>query len=282
MFPYSLSTHRLASSFSGSSASPASTASRIARPPGCTPQNRSFHPPLARPSGVSASATHCLMLSRTSAGIPLKGLKTKPCSVRRPAAGLSDVSGITDCDAETISKSGRSTGSSASAPTTAALAPSPNMACMTSVPGLLASSGARKRTSVSSAHATSTRAGVVLRDVLGHAEHGTAGGAALEVEHGTADRWPEAEKGGQTEVGAGHVGPRVAAEDEVGYVARRTAPLSDGVLRSGLCEFGNRHRQHVLPGVQGWLAMMTKQDRMIMDGPLAVVEVALLDTGPVA
>lgn len=42
MYPYSLSTRRLAASFSASSASPASTLSKMARPLGCTAQKRSF------------------------------------------------------------------------------------------------------------------------------------------------------------------------------------------------------------------------------------------------
>nr|ACN27806.1 unknown [Zea mays] len=154
MFPYSLSTRRLASSLCGSNLSPASTLSKTARPPGWTAQKRSFQlPPM--PSSESASTIHCSMFSRTRDGISLEGWKCNPSSQSWPAATCL-LSGIMVCEADSISKSGSST-ETGSAPTMTAPAPSPNSDCKMSV-STWASWGARKRVSVTSAQATSTRA----------------------------------------------------------------------------------------------------------------------------
>ncbi|CAN6281939.1 unnamed protein product [Urochloa humidicola] len=274
MFPYSHSTRRLASSFRGSNPSAASTPSKIAGPPGCTAQKRSFQLPTV-PSGASASATHHSMCSPTSCGISSEGLKKNPSAPSRPSA-VPLLSGTVACEADTISNPGRSP-ETGSAPTTTAPAPSPHRPCMTSAPSC-ASSGAWNMTSVSSAQAIheDARAAVVLGDVLGDAQRGGAAGAACHVHHGAAHGGAQAEQGRQVEVHAGHLGAGVAADDEVRDFRRRPAPLGDCLRRGRTGELGDGGGQDVLPRVQGQRRAVGEL-WVVGEQLFRVVEVALLD-----
>ncbi|BAT00941.1 Os07g0271550, partial [Oryza sativa Japonica Group] len=74
------------------------------------------------------------------------------------------------------------------------------------------------------------RAAAVLGEVLGEAERGAAGEAAVEVEHGAAHGGAEAEERDEAEVDTRDVGAGVGGDDEVGDVGGRAAPLGDRLL----------------------------------------------------
>jgi hypothetical protein len=118
-----------------------------------------------------------------------------------------------------------------------------------------ASSGARNRMSVISAQATRTRAprlfsamSLATRSAADPLRRGPAG-AAVEVKHGAVDGRVEAEEGGQAEVGAGHVGAGVGADDEVGDVGGRPPPLGDGLARGRGGKLWHGGGRDVHPGV---------------------------------
>ena len=93
---------------------------------------------------------------------------------------------------------------------------------------------------------------VVLSELLGKVKRPATAVAAVEAEDGAADGGTEAEERGQLEVGARGLASRVGAEDEVGDVAGRAAPLGDGLDRGGLCELWDGSDSHVYASVEGW------------------------------
>ncbi|TVU25125.1 hypothetical protein EJB05_27606, partial [Eragrostis curvula] len=100
------------------------------------------------------------------------------------------------------------------------------------------------------AHDEHPCAAVVLGEVLGDAEHGAAGEAALVVEHDPVHRGPQAQELGGPEVGAGHVHAGGGAEDEVGDLGPRLAPLSQRLLRRLRAELGHLLHKDVVPHVE--------------------------------
>ncbi|BAS92807.1 Os05g0212550 [Oryza sativa Japonica Group] len=127
--------------------------SRIARPPGCTAQKRSFQLGSMFPTDRNVLSKHCRMLSLISVGTWIERWKSMPLLVVCMPSACS-VPGIVVCEARTISNSGRSPSTNGSAPTMIAPAPSPNSPW----PTILLSSGFEKHISVSSAQAMRTRA----------------------------------------------------------------------------------------------------------------------------
>ncbi|BAT10051.1 Os10g0168200 [Oryza sativa Japonica Group] len=127
--------------------------SRIARPPGCTAQKRSFQLGLLFPTDRKVSSKVCWMLSLINVGTWMDRWKSMPLSVAcMPSA--CPVPGIVVCEAATILNSGRSPSAKEPAPTMIAPAPSPNSPW----PTILLSLGVEKHTRVSSERATRTRA----------------------------------------------------------------------------------------------------------------------------
>ncbi|WVZ49044.1 LOW QUALITY PROTEIN: hypothetical protein U9M48_000426 [Paspalum notatum var. saurae] len=95
------------------------------------------------------------------------------------------------------------------------------------------------------------RAAVVLGEVLGEAQGGGAGEAAVEVEHATAHGGAEAQEVDQAEVHAGDVRAGVGGDDEVGDVFGRAAPLSDRLPAGCRGELRHRGLDDVEARVQG-------------------------------
>ena len=105
---------------------------------------------------------------------------------------------------------------------------------------------------------------VVLGDLLGELECPTAAGAAVEAEDCAGDRMAKAEQRCKLEVGAGGATTRVGAEDEVGDVSGRTAPLDNDLPCNGLSELRDLDRGNVytsfregrfLSMISGWARM---------------------------
>ncbi|KAK2970851.1 hypothetical protein RJ640_016647 [Escallonia rubra] len=94
--------------------------------------------------------------------------------------------------------------------------------------------------------------GIILGEILGQAEDGAAGEAALLVHHEPLDGGAEAEELGELAVGAGYVDARGGAEDEVSDLGLGLAPLLDGLGGDFLIELGDFDDHHALTGVEGW------------------------------
>ncbi|WVZ51432.1 LOW QUALITY PROTEIN: hypothetical protein U9M48_002580 [Paspalum notatum var. saurae] len=170
-------------------------------------------PPPPRPSGETTSSRHSSTWRRTKSGIFFEGQNARPASPRCPAAAFS-LSGTSVCEADTISKSGRST------------PPAPTMTApeqrLHDERGrvILARRAEEDEAEVGAGH-QHARAGVVLGDVPGDTERGGACGAAAEVQHGALRGAAEAQERGEAQVGAGHVRARVARTRWVTSLAGR-------------------------------------------------------------
>ncbi|CAL4984296.1 unnamed protein product [Urochloa decumbens] len=125
------------------------------------------------------------------------------------------------------------------------------------------------------------RAAVALGDVLGDAERGEAGGAAVEVEQRAAHGRPEPEELGQADVCAGLLGAGIGADHEVGDVGRRASPSRDRPRRCVGGEVVGGDRADGLPSAERRCAAVDYL-RVDADHLLGVVEVALLDARVVA
>ena len=73
----------------------------------------------------------------------------------------------------------------------------------------------------------------------------------MEVEHGAGDRGAEAQERREAAVGARGASAGVGAEDEVGDVGGRAAPVGDGLGRRGRGELRDGGGGDVHAGVEG-------------------------------
>ena len=122
------------------------------------------------------------------------------------------------------------------------------------------------------------RAAVVLGELLGELERPPPAVAAVEAEDGAGHRGAEAQQGGQAAVAARGTRAGVGAEDEVGDVGGRAAPLRDGLgggFRGQLRDGGGGHL-HAL--VQG-RPLGVDEARVGGQQLLVEVQVALPDAG---
>uniref|UniRef100_A0A0A9FVD7 Uncharacterized protein n=1 Tax=Arundo donax TaxID=35708 RepID=A0A0A9FVD7_ARUDO len=94
------------------------------------------------------------------------------------------------------------------------------------------------------------RAAVVLGELLGDLERPPAAGAAVEADDGPVDGGAEAEQRREAAVGARGAEAGVGAEDEVGDVGGRAAPLGDGLGRRQLRDGGGGEFHAGVVGVQ--------------------------------
>ena len=94
----------------------------------------------------------------------------------------------------------------------------------------------------------------------------------------TVGRRAEAEERRQLEVGGGGLPGGVGAEDEVGDVGGRAAPLGDGLCRGGVRELWYGGGSHVYASVQGW-QLPVDELRVGTECLLGQVEAPFLDAG---
>ncbi|BAT01642.1 Os07g0501133, partial [Oryza sativa Japonica Group] len=94
------------------------------------------------------------------------------------------------------------------------------------------------------------RAAVVLGELLGELQRPAAAVAAVEAEHGARHGGAEAEERRQQAVAAGRLDAGVGAEDEVGDVGGRPAPLGDRLRRGGRGELRHDLGDDLHPGVE--------------------------------
>nr|ACN25787.1 unknown [Zea mays] len=100
------------------------------------------------------------------------------------------------------------------------------------------------------AHHQDPRPAVVLRQVLGHAQHRAAREAPLLVHHQAVHGRAQPQRLGQLVVGARHVHPRRGAEHQVRDPRLGLPPLLDRLLRRRLPQLRHLRHHHVLPRVQ--------------------------------
>ena len=100
------------------------------------------------------------------------------------------------------------------------------------------------------AHSQNPSALVVLREVLGHPEHGCAAEAASLVHHDALHAGLQAQQLRQRVVGAGHVDAAGGGEHDVGDLGLLAAPLLDSLHRGLSGELGHLHHDDVVTHVE--------------------------------